>query len=162
MNKLLLVLLVAGSVGRVVAAPPYEDRLVWVFGWNLRNDADVAEVTQVLDTAAQHGCNGVMLSAGLDLLCRATPEYFRHLDAVKQACDRNKLELIPAVFSVGYGSAVLAHDRNLAEGLPVEDALFVVKGNVAQFVPEESVRIVNGGFEDFTGNTFKGFTTHAG
>lgn len=139
---------------------PYADRLVWVFGWNLNKDSDVDEMVRVLDTAAQHGCTGAMLSGTLDSLCRGKPEYFRRLDAVKQACERNHLELIPAVFAVGYGSSVLAHDRNLAEGLPVEDAPFLVQGGEARFLPNESARLVNGGFEEFTGNKLKGYKYH--
>jgi hypothetical protein len=27
--------------------------------------------------------------------------------------------VVPAVFSIGYGGGLLAHNRNLAEGLPV-------------------------------------------
>jgi hypothetical protein len=120
----------------------------------------VTEIAQVLDTAGQHGLNGAVLSAGLDTLCKKTPDYFRRLEAVKQACARNKLDLIPAVFSVGYGGAALAHERDLAEGLPVEAAPFVAQGNEARLVPDPNVRLVNGGFEEFTGNRFKGFNFH--
>jgi len=141
-------------------AAPYPDRWVWVFGWGLGRDSDVTEIAQVLDTAGQHGLNGAVLSAGLDTLCKKTPDYFRRLEAVKQACARNKLDLIPAVFSVGYGGAALAHERDLAEGLPVEDAPFVAQGNEARLVPDPNVRLVNGGFEEFTGNRFKGFNFH--
>ena len=35
--------------------------------------------------------------------------------------------MIPNVFSAGYGGGILAHDKNLAEGLPVKDALYVVE-----------------------------------
>lgn len=139
---------------------PYPDRWVWIFGWSLSKDSDVAEIAQVLDTAGQHGLNGAVLSAGLDTLCKKTPDYFRRLEAVKAACARNHLELIPAVFSVGYGGAALAHDRNLAEGLPVQEALFVVRGTEARLVPDPAVGLVNGGFEDFTGHRFKGFNFH--
>jgi len=59
-----------------------------------------------------------MVSFGLDTLCQKTPDYFRRLDEVKRACERNRIELIPAVFSVGYGGAALAHDRNLARACP--------------------------------------------
>lgn len=150
---------VLGSLPNALAAP-YPDRWVWIFGWNLSKDSDVAEISEVLDTASRHGLNGAVLSAGLDTLCKKSADYFRRLEAVQAACARNKLELIPAVFSVGYGGAALAHDRHLAEGLPVEDALFVVQGNEARLVPDPPVRIVNGGFEDFTGHRFKGFNFH--
>lgn len=141
-------------------AVPYADRFVWVFGWNLGKDADVAEISQLLDTAGQHGCNGAVVSFGLDTLCKKSPDFFRRLDEVKAACAKNKLDLIPSVFSAGYGGFALSHDRNLAEGLPVEDAPLLVTGSEARFVPDESARLANGGFEDFTGNKFKSFNFH--
>lgn len=143
-----------------VSAAPYGDRFVWVFGWGLGKEGDVTEISQLLDTAAQHGCNGAVMSLGLDTLCKKSPESLRRLDALKQACDRNRIEFIPSVFSIGYGGGFLSHDRNLAEGLPVENAPFVVRGTEAQFVPDETVRLVNGGFEEFTGNKFKGYSFH--
>jgi hypothetical protein len=71
------------------------------------------------------------------------------------------LELIPAILSVGYGGSVLAHDRNLAEGLPVVDALFVVKGSEAWHLPDlPAPHIANGGFEAFEGYRLKDFKFH--
>ena len=158
MKRLLLPLLVMFSLASHAA--PYPDRFVWIFGWGLGKDSDVAAINSVLDTAGQHGLNGAMVSFGLDTLSQKSPDYFQHLDTVKQACDRNKLELIPAIFGVGYGGTGLAHDRNLAEGLLVDDAPFVVNGSEARFVPDDSVRLRNGGFEEFTKNKFKGFNFH--
>jgi len=61
---------------------------------------------------------------------------------------------------VGYGGAVLSHDRNLAEGIPVRDAPFLVKRDKAEFVPDPNVKLLNGGFEDYQGNTAKGMAFH--
>jgi len=150
------VLMSLGSVQQ----PKFRDRFVWVFGWGLGRDEDVPQIVSVLETAAKHGYNGAVLSAGLDSLCKREEAYFRRLEEIKQTCERLGLELIPAVFSIGYGGGILSHDRNLAEGLPVKDALFVVKGNEAVHVPDPPVQIVNGGFEEFEGNRLKGFAFH--
>jgi hypothetical protein len=120
----------------------------------------VAEISEVLQAASQHGINGAVMSLGLDTLCKKSPDYFRRLEQIQDACQRNRLELIPAVFSVGYGGAVLAHDRNLAEGLSVVDAPFVVQGGSARLAPDESVGLVNGGFEDFSGNKLDDYRFH--
>lgn len=158
MKRLLLCLLVSFSVAAHAAS--YPDRFVWIFGWNLTKDSDAAEITEVLETAARHGINGAMVSFGLDSLCKKKPDYFRRLEAIKQAAARNKIELIPAGFGVGYAGGPLAHDRNLAEGLPVENAPFIVKGGQMQFVPDSSVQIANGSFEEFTNNRLKGYKFH--
>ena len=141
-------------------AEPFPDRFVWIFGWSLRHDRDVAEITEVLEAASQHGINGAVTSLGLNTLCKKSPEYFRRLDQVQDACRRTRLELIPAIFSVGYGGAALAHDRNLAEGLSVVDAPFVVHDGVARLMPDDSVGLANGGFEDFTGDTLADYRFH--
>lgn len=146
--------------GVLGAQQPYADRWVWIFGWGLNRDEDVAQIISLLETAAKHGYNGAALSANLDALCKQPPEYFRRLEQIKQACERLKLDLIPSIFSVGYGGGVLWHDRNLAEGLPVKDALFEVRGSEAMHVPDPPVSIVNGGFEEFEGNLMKAFAFH--
>ncbi len=153
-------LLLGVSIANSVPAATHPDRLVWVFGWGLGRDRDVTEITQLLQTAAKHGINGAMVSFGLDSLCKRDADYFRRLETIRLTCERLQIELIPAVFSVGYGGGILSHDRNLAEGLPVVDAPFVVKGEKAQFEPDASVRVVNGGFEESTENKLRGFGFH--
>ncbi len=138
-------------------AAPYTNRWVWIFGWGLGRDSDVAEISRVLTTAGQHGFNGAVLSSGLDTLCQQSPDYFRRLAQVQAACETNHLELIPAIFSVGYGGGLLAHDRNLAEGLPVVDAPFVARGGEARLDSTNSARVRNGGFEEHTAHKFTGF-----
>lgn len=158
MTKCFPFLLFALGFANVATAAPYPDRFVWVFGWDLGSDDEVVEVTRVLDTAGKAGLNGAMVSFGLDTLCKKPPAFFDRLNQVQKACQRNQLELIPAVFSVGYAGAVLAHDQNLAEGLPVEDAPFVVKGTEARLASNPASILANGGFEDFTGQKVAGYT----
>lgn len=116
----------------------------------------VREIEGRLRTATAHGLNGVVFSSGLDLLSRKDDVYFERLKAVKSTCDSLNLELIPIIFSVGYGSA-LPHNRNLAEGLLVTDSLFTVKENLAVLTPDHPVNIENGGFEDYNKNTVTGY-----
>ena len=142
------------------AADKFPDRFVWIFGWGLGKDTDVTEISRVLETAGQHGLNGAVVSFGLDSLCKHDDAYFRRLEAVRQACDSNHLELIPSVFSIGYGGGILSHDKNLAEGLPVCDAPFRVQGAEARFVPDPAARLANGGFDDFTAHKLNGNSFH--
>src|SRR5262249_10514631 len=155
MKKLLLLLCLLSPP--LLGAERFADRFVWVFGWGLNNDSDVDEIPRLLKPAGQHHLNGAVMSFNLDTLCKQSPDYFRRLDQIKKACEDNRLELIPSLFSVGYGGGALAHDPNLAEGLPVIDAPFLVQGTEARLAATNSPQLLNGGFEEFTGNKFKSF-----
>jgi hypothetical protein len=141
----------------LAAGAEYQDRFVWVFGWDLQKDSDVAEISRLFETAGRHGFNGAVLSCGLDMLGKQNPDFFRRLEQVKLAAQANKLELVPSVFSIGYGGGILAHDRNLAEGLPVIDAPFLADGSKARFLPDKTIRLANGGFEESKNNRLAGF-----
>jgi hypothetical protein len=160
MNKAFICLMVCLLSVPLGAAPQrFADRFVFVFGWGLDKDEEVTEISKLLQTAGQHHLNGAVVSFGLDTLSKKSPDFFHRLSAIDQCCESNRLELIPSIFSVGYGSA-LAYDPNLAEGLPVIDAPFLVQGNEARSAPTNAVPFKNGGFEEFTGNNFKGYDFH--
>ncbi|QEH35316.1 Carbohydrate binding domain protein [Aquisphaera giovannonii] len=162
MNRLIPLLVLSLLVPSAGAAgpAPVRDRLVWVFGWDLEKASDVPEIIRVLDAAGAHGLNGAVLPLGLDTLCKKPPEYFERLERVRAACERNHLEVIPSVFAIGYAGGIYAHDRNLMEGLPVEDAPFVVRRGVATLASDAPAGIANGTFEEHRGDRFAGFHFH--
>ena len=149
------------SLEALVAADPgiYPDRWVYVSS-GLRSDAELARVQGIARTASAHGLNGMLLAAGFDELDLKPPAYLRRLTSLKKTCDSLKVEIIPLGFSVGYGSGVLAHNKNLAAGLPVHGALYVAAEREAHFVPDSPTRLLNGGFEERSGNLPAGFTVH--
>ncbi len=137
----------------------YPNRWVYV-SRSLRRDSDVAEIKGIVKTATQSGLNGMVLAAGLDRLDGQSPEYLKRLEQVRQVCKQSDFEIIPTIFSVGYGGSVLAEDKNLAAGLPVEDALFIVQDNKGRFVADSGAKIVNGGFENYQNGRVSGFEFH--
>ncbi|MBI5817646.1 MAG: hypothetical protein HZA88_01570 [Verrucomicrobia bacterium] len=149
----------AENAARSPAAPQpqgYPER--WVYAsHNLSRDSDVEEIRRIVETAAEHGLNGMVLTGGFDTIDLQKPAYFRRLDEVKKICAARRIEIIPSIFSAGYGSAVLHRDRNLAEGLPVENAPFVAHNGEARLAADPAAGIVNGGFEEFERNRFKGY-----
>jgi len=149
---------IAPHLGTIVRGQQYPRRWVWVFGKELDNEGDVEEIDQLARTASASGLNGMVLSAGLDMLDLKDSEYLRRLELVKAIADEQGLEIIPAAFSVGYGGAVISHNRNLAAGLPVVDSPFLVSSGQAHLIPNPGTTLSNGGFESYSGNTFADFT----
>ncbi len=120
-------------------AVEWRDRFAWIFGFNLREKQDIEKVIFLINVASKNNYNGIVLSGGLDSLCKQDEKFFDGLEKIKRTCDELNMDLVPAVFSVGYGSP-LSHDRNLAEGLPVIDSRFLVTGSSAVHVPEKKDR----------------------
>jgi len=116
----------------------------WVYiSRRLRSDRDLDDIRQIARTASENGLNGVLLAAGLDAIDLQPPDYLTRLEKVKAIFREYHLEMIPNIFSAGYGGGILAHDKNLAEGLPVKDALYVVKNGEGHIEPE--VPVADGG-----------------
>ena len=137
----------------------YRDRWVYV-STGLDDDRELARVEGIAGTASEHGINGMLLSAGFDAMDLKSPEFLARIARLKQTCDHLGVEIIPAGFGVGYGGGVLAHDKNLAAGLPVRGALFVAGEHEARFHADPTVQLVNGDFEKYTESMPTGFTAH--
>ncbi|OGG06591.1 MAG: hypothetical protein A3F83_16290 [Candidatus Glassbacteria bacterium RIFCSPLOWO2_12_FULL_58_11] len=128
-------------------AKDYPNRWVYMHGKPLENMDQVALIRKVAKTAAEHGLNGLVLDAFFDRIDMEPPYNYKNLQVIMQICKDNNLEFIPAVFGMGYNAPLLAHDKNLIEGLPVKDALYVVSGKEARLADDPPVEIANGGFE---------------
>ncbi|MHC4329972.1 MAG: hypothetical protein ACYSWW_17795, partial [Planctomycetota bacterium] len=151
---LLLILLSSLCQGKVL---PYR----WVYvSRSLRRDSDVVDIKRIVETAAESGLNGMVLAAGLDRLDRRSDDYFARLKQVTRICRQHNIEIIPIIFSVGYGGSILAHDKNLAAAMFVEDALFVVDNGKARFVGDSAVTVANSGFERYEGNRLMDYRFH--
>ncbi|MGO9239696.1 MAG: hypothetical protein ACLQBJ_02710 [Bryobacteraceae bacterium] len=128
MKSLSCVLLCALTCSLSLAQAPekkiYPKRWVYVSN-ELGSDKDLAAVRQIIETAAAHGLNGMVFAAGLDRIDLQPAAYIARLKEVKQLCDRLHFEIAPIGFGTGYGGALLSHDKNLAEGLPVKGALYI-------------------------------------
>lgn len=141
--------------------PRYERR--WFYAmFNLQVGENADRLIGLIDRAAAAGYNGVVLADyKLAILDRVPDHYFQNVARVKAAADRAGVAIIPAVFPIGYSNGLLAHDPNLAEGLPAE-AEFVVRGGRATLAPDPAVRIQNGDLEQARGDTFAGFNFQDG
>jgi hypothetical protein len=157
--QLLLCLSVTGALIADGPKKIYPHRWVSADG-EFSTDKHLDELVEIARTSAAHGLTGVVLS-GMDRISLWPAGYVERLKRFKQVCDQLHLEIIPAGFKTGYGGAILAHDKNLAEGMLVENALFLAGDKRAKFVPDSPLRLANGGFEESDGGGFAGFALHA-
>jgi len=131
----------------------------WVFVQCEQFEPGVVEkVRNIARTCAQHGINGILLSGALERLDLDSPYTFKTIAQINRIAESRGIEIIPQIMSVGYNAFMLQHDKNLAEGLPVKDALFIAGAGKARHVPDPPVELVNGGFETCQGGKFQGYS----
>ena len=156
-------LLASALAGTVRAQPPTGDARGYESRWfyssaNLQVDKSADELIALIERAASVGYNGLMLADyKLNILNRVPDHYFANVKRVREAAEGAGIEIIPAVFPIGYSSGLLAHDPNLAEGMPVEAAPFVVRGGEARLVAPSEPLYRNGGMEEARGDRLDGF-----
>jgi hypothetical protein len=114
----------------------------WLFIWRDMNDPkEVDRMIARFPRAKADGYNGVVFSYNVPA-SKAV--------ALRQAARKYGLDLIVVVMGG-------AHDPNYEEGMLSKDALFVAHDGTAAFQPDNPTRVVNGDFEDVTGNHFNGW-----
>jgi len=156
-------LLLAASLGLGITAScsqakDYPYKFVYVHGKPLENMEQVELIRKLAKTAREHGLNGLILDAFFDRITREPPYDYKNLREIVNICQENGIEFIPSVMGLGYNAPMLCNDKNLIEGLPVRDALFVVGKGRAGLQDDPAVEIVNGGFERAEGGAPAAFT----
>jgi len=131
----------------------------WLYlATNLLVDKNVDANIALLERAARAGYNGVLVADSKFLRWDILPDrYITNVRRFREACRRLGLRCIAAVCPIGYSNDLLSRDPHLAEGLPVRDAPFLAQDNA--LVPADpSLRLVNGGFEQWRGHTPAGWS----
>src|SRR5207247_10387647 len=107
---------------------------------NLQVDANVPKLQQLWTRDAKAGYTKILMAdskmAKLGDLGGMEKTYAANAERVKKIAAELNLEIVPALFHIGYSNSMLWHDPNLAEGLPVRDALFVVKDGEARLAAD--------------------------
>lgn len=130
---------------------------------NFLVDSNLPNTLDVITRASESCYNGVLLSdvkfGFLDDFANS-PNYFQNLNTFLDSAKVLGLEVYPETTPFGYSESLLHHNPNLAEGLPVVDAPFVVQqvGNQLALVndPNDVFPLLNADFEETpnTANTF--------
>ena len=114
----------------------------WVHVSNsLTSEALFARMSNLVEVAAASGFNGLLWASGVDGegfdFHRWNDRRRDRLQRIRTLCERNGLEIVPLLWSVGRAHALLDYDINLGEGLPLKDVPYVCTGEKAVFAPEE-------------------------
>jgi len=126
------------------------DRWVYI-QTNLLVDKNIDNLMTLLERIEKAGYNGIVIADSKFMRWDNLPDrYLENARKVREACRKLKLSFIPCVFPIGYSNDLLARDVNLAEGLPVINAPFVV--HEGRIIPDDNVKIVNPGFEQYSDN----------
>ncbi len=146
----LLILFVLVFMAQTVHAVtgPGKFRLWLYIQTNLLVEENLENNLALIDRAAKAGYTGVLLADSKFCRWDQLPgRYAGNVKRFREECRRLNLELFAAVCPIGYSNDLLSQDPNLAEGLPVHDAPFVVQSG--KLVPEQPAEPIlkNGDFE---------------
>ena len=132
----------------------------WVWGdCNFLVDADVDVFVAMMEDAKAVGVGTIVVKdpqfGFLDML---PASYHANLArAVKKAAEL-EIALVPVIFPFGYGGGYIVQDMNLAAGIPVRNAPFVVSGGKATPDVTAVPKVANAGFDEADGEGVAGWT----
>jgi len=125
---------------------------------SLDTSAGVDKFISTAEAAKKVGYTHILLDDVYLQLAPFMPQsYLDNTARARKAAADIGIVVVPNIFNVGYSWRVLYYDSNLAEGIPVRDARFVVKSGVATPDPAEVPKIVNPGFEGKPGELVAGW-----
>jgi len=138
------VVAIAVALSCAPQARPRAPRELWLYqGANLADSGSAARVESVWRRAAAAGyAKVVLVDPKFARLAEQDPAYFARVSRLRALAADLHLEIVPGVCLVGRGNgALLAMDPNLAESLPVRDAMFEVHGGIARIVADPPVAL---------------------
>ena len=123
---------------------------------NLLVDKNIDELETLWRRAAAAGYTKVLLAdSKFSHLGEIEARYFKNVDRVKKIAADLKIEVVPALFSIGYSNDILGNDVNLIEAMPVKNVPLVVQGGMAQIDDPDAPSLPAGGFTDLKKWTWK-------
>jgi len=132
---------------------------LWYFTMaNLLVDQNLTDAIALLNRAAAAGYTKVVHAdykfGAIDM---QSQHYYDNLEIYKDAAAAAGIEIIPGLVPIGYSNSILNHDPNLIEGQGVVDCHFRASAATADVVQDPATTIVNGDFENHSGDSFPGW-----
>ncbi len=122
----------------------------WIYASrNLLVEKSVDELGVLLQRGHAAGYTHLLLAdSKFSRLAEMDARYFKNVARVKQLAVQNEIEIVPALFSIGYSNDILGRDVNLVEALPVRGLPLVVRGGVAVVDDPAAPALPGGDFSD--------------
>ena len=132
------------------ASAAVEMKEKWViYSANFEDDTSVDRFIRVVEQARAAGCTHVFVDDPQFGFINEMPlHYWNNIKRARAAVEKSGLTVAPGLFPFGYSGAYLHLDPNVAAGLPVKDAPFIVKGGVASPDPKSAPGVANAGFDE--------------
>ena len=98
------------------------------------------KIIALMKQSKEVGCTHILMpEARLTRMTEQKQEYFENAKKVQATARELGLTLVPAMVSIGYSGRYFHFDSNLAEGIPVRNMPYVVKGGEA--VPDPALAL---------------------
>ncbi len=106
---------------------------LWVYcQTNLLVPDEVQRVEELMKRAKASGYTHLLIAdSKFSRLGQLDDRYFKNVERIQKRASELQLKLVPTVCSVGYSNDILSLNPNLAEALPVRDALYTVRAGRA-------------------------------
>ncbi len=116
-------------------APELPHRWLFVMR-SMAQPESLQRTIELLPRAKAAGYNAIVLSDHrLWTEREASPGHADALRKLQAEAKTHGLDLIPCVMPIGYSGRIIGADPNLAEGLPVKEAVYTVRSGVAVLTP---------------------------
>lgn len=130
--------------GLFLSAPSRLDaKELWVYApANLLVPKEIDHLIALMDRAAPAGYTRFLIAdSKFSRLHEMDERYFKNVERLQKHANSLGIQIVATVCPVGYSNDILSQNPNLAEGLPVIDALFVVNDNLAEIQSDNSVAL---------------------
>jgi hypothetical protein len=115
----------------------------WVYASaNFLVPAEVSRIEELLKECRALGYSHVLITdSKFCRLAELDKRYFDNIARIRKTASDLDVKLVPAVFPVGYSNSLLSQNVNLADGLPVKEALFEIQAGKASLVADPEVSL---------------------
>ncbi|MDO5580753.1 MAG: hypothetical protein Q4G69_06430 [Planctomycetia bacterium] len=135
------------------SAEKYPDR--WFYAsFGLQNEEAADELIELINSAGSKDLNGMLWACGLEHIGSWSPSLKGRLAKIKKAADEKGIEIIPILWSVGYGT-MLHRNPNLAASKPVDLEMIAQKGKIVCL--PDPIGDLNSGMETIKGKQIVSF-----